>query len=60
MPNLARETGGEVEQASYQRKTRAACTDPAVGGITDPVSLSDLPSTFFYYCCVYDRKQTRP
>ena len=53
MPNLASETRGEVEQSTEKKQGLVACTDPAVRGITDPVSLSDLPSKFFYHCCIY-------
>ena len=53
MLNLASETRGELEKSTEKNKGLVACTDPAVRGITDPVSLSDLPCKFFYHFCIY-------
>ena len=48
-----------MEQAIEEKQGLALYTDPAVCGIVDPVSLSDLPSKFFYHSYIYIRKQTR-
>ena len=48
-----------MEQAIEEKQGLALYTDPAVCGIVDPVSLSDLPSKFFYHIYIYIRKQTR-